>query len=436
MNDGFRHVDWSLTANIYEVNLRQYTSEGTIKAFSGQMSRLREMGIEILWFMPITPISVEKRLGSLGSYYACSDYTAVNPEFGSLDDFAQLVKDAHGLGMKVIIDIVANHTGWDHRWTREHPDYYRRNDQGKFFDSNGWEDVIDLNYDNPDLRQAMIGVMRFWIEQCDVDGFRCDMAMLVPLDFWRQARVSLDPLKPLFWLAECEEVRYHEVFDATYTWKLLHMMEAVWRKESALSGLDEVLGFYASQFPADGLRVYFTSNHDENSHSGSEYERLGDSAKAFAVLCATWDGLPMIYSGQELPNYKRLKFFDRDPIEWTGRFELNDFYKALLALRKRNAALRAGEGSAAFAEASADKSGMTRRIYTGLDDRCFGYVRSAGDDEVAVVLNFSAEWVKLDTMWWGMRGAYKDIFTLRDWKLPASIDVSPWGYAVIEKQKG
>jgi alpha-amylase len=435
MSAAFHPVEWSYTSNIYEVNLRQYTPEGTIKAFARQMPRLREMGIDILWFMPITPISVEKRLGSLGSYYSCSDYMAVNPEFGTLDDFAQLVKDAHALGLKVIIDIVANHTGWDHRWTREHPEYYRRNDQGNFFDAHGWEDVIDLDYTNSGLRQAMIGVMRFWIERCDVDGFRCDMAMLVPLDFWREARVALDAVKPLFWLAESEDVAYHDVFDATYTWKLLHMMEAVWRGQSGLSGLDDVMSQYATQFPADGLRVYFTTNHDENSHSGSEYERLGVAAKAFAVLCATWNGLPLIYSGQEMPNYKRLKFFDRDPIEWTGRYELNDFYKALLALRKRNRALRAAEGSA-FAEPSADKRGITRRIYTGIDDRCFGFVRRAGDDEVAVVLNFSAGWVKLDTLWWGMRGEYKDIFTQREWKLPASIDVSPWGYAVLEKARG
>jgi alpha-amylase len=424
MSAAFHPVAWSYTSNIYEVNLRQYTPEGTITAFSRQMPRLREMGIDILWFMPITPISVEKRLGSLGSYYACSDYVSVNPEFGTLDDFAKLVKDAHALGLKVIIDIVANHTGWDHHWTWEHPDYYRRNLDGKFFDAHGWEDVIDLNYDNPQLRQAMIGVMRFWIERCDVDGFRCDMAMLVPLDFWREARVALDPLKPLFWLAECEEIAYHEVFDATYTWKFLHQMEAVWRKESGLGGLDEVLTYYASQFPADALRVYFTTNHDENSHSGSEYERLGDSAKAFAVLCATWNGLPLIYSGQEMPNYKRLKFFDKDPIEWTGRYELNDFYKAMLTLRERNPALRA-----------ANPAGTTRRISTGADDRCFAFVRTSGDDAVVVLLNFSGGPLKLNPVLWGVDGVYKDIFTMLEWTPPAAVELGAWGYMVLERIK-
>jgi glycosidase len=432
MSENFRPVDWIYSSNIYEVNLRQYTPEGTIPAFARQMPRLKEMGIGVLWFMPITPISVDRRLGSLGSYYACSDYTSINPEFGTLDDFALLVKEAHALGLKVIIDIVANHTGWDHHWTREHPEFYRRNLEGQFFDPHGWEDVIDLNYDNAELRKAMTGVMKFWIDRCDIDGFRCDMAMLVPLDFWREARLALDPLKPLFWLAECEEIAYHEVFDATYTWKFLHKMEAVWRKESPLSGLDEVLDYYTAQFPANALRVYFTTNHDENSHSGSEYERLGDAAKLFAVLCATWNGLPLIYSGQEMPNYKRLKFFDKDPIEWTGRYELNDFYKAMLSLRKRNPALRAG-----------DSRVTTRRLHTGSDDRCYGFSQKNGDDEVLVLLNFSGVHLRLDaSQWQQMQGLFRDIFTGAEFGLPGAglpavtIGLGAWGYMVLEKIKG
>lgn len=427
MSEVFRPVDWIYSSNVYEVNLRQYTPEGTIHAFCQEMPRLRDMGIDVLWFMPITPISKEKRLGTLGSYYACSDYTAVNPEFGTVEDFARLVASAHELGFKVIIDIVANHTGWDHRWTREHPEFYRLDHEGQFFDPHGWEDVIDLNYDNPELRKAMIGVMRFWIEHCNVDGFRCDMAMLVPLEFWREARTALDPLKPLFWLAECEEISYHEVFDATYTWKLLHKMEAIWRKESTLDGLDEVLAYYDAQFPPHALRVLFTTNHDENSHSGSEFDRLGDSAKAFSVFCCTWGGLPLIYSGQEMPNYKRLKFYDKDPIEWTGRYELFGFFQGLLALRKRNRAMRAGD------------SGVTQhRLYTRQDDRCFAYARKAGDDEVVVVLNFSSEWITVANSELLLQGAFQEIFTgIRvDFAREKEVYVSPWGYAVLEKQKG
>ena len=425
MSVPFTPVNWIHASNIYEVNLRQYTPEGTFEAFAREMPRLKDMGVDILWLMPITPISVQKRLGTLGSYYACSDYTAVNPEFGTLEDFRRMVGAAHELGMKVIIDWVANHTGWDHHWTREHPEYYRRNHEGSFFDAHGWEDVIDLNYDNKDLRTAMIDAMTFWVRDYGIDGFRCDMAMLVPLDFWRDARTELDKIRKLFWLAECEEITYHEVFDATYTWKFLHKMEAVWRKEAGLDGLDEVFQYYSDMFPPGAIHVYFTSNHDENSHSGSEFERMGAAAKAFAVLCCTWNGLPMIYSGQELPNYKRLKFFDKDLIDWNGRCELHDFFKTLLGLHKTNPAMRAG-----------DTGSVTRRIGTKSDDRCYAFVRSAGESEVLVVLNFSAEELTVHPDELGLQGRFRNVFTGDEPDLSGAgmVSLGAWGYGVYEKQ--
>src|ERR1700712_209659 len=307
MTPEFQPVSWCLDSNIYEVNLRQYTNEGTLMEFAAHLPRLRNMGVEILWFMPVTPIIYQGRLGSLGSYYACSDYTTTNPEFGSVADFRDLVAQAQALGFKVIIDWVANHTGWDHRWTREHPEFYRRNTEGYFYDAHGWQDVIDLNYDVPGLRDAMIESMLFWIEQCNVDGFRCDMAMLVPLDFWKTARETLDRRKKLFWLAECEDPAYHPVFDVSYAWKMLHKMEDYGRGTTNIHGLTEVLDYYREQFIPQAMRTLFTSNHDENSHSGTEFERMGASAVPFAVLCCTWNAVPMIYSGQEIPSHKRLK---------------------------------------------------------------------------------------------------------------------------------
>jgi len=426
MSVPFPRAGWTYSSNIYEVNLRQYTPEGSFNAFSRELPRLKDMGIDILWFMPITPISVEKRKGTLGSYYACSDYRSVNPEYGTLEDLRQLVKEAHALGLRVIIDWVANHTGWDHRWTREHPEYYRKNQDGQFYEAHGWEDVIDLNFDNKDLWRDMIDAMSFWLRECDLDGFRCDMAMLVPLDFWRAARTELDMIKKdLFWLAECEEIAYHEVFDATYTWKFLHKMEAVWRKESGLDGLDEVLQYYSSMFPPDGIRVFFTSNHDENSHSGSEYERMGNAARAFAVLCATWGGMPMIYSGQELPNHKRLQFFEKDPIAWTGQYELHAFYKALLACRRRHPALRGG-----------DPAVTTRRISTGESWRCFGFVRSTGGDEVVVLLNISGEPLAVPAVDWQVTGVFREIFTGAEVDIASAgqVVLEPWGYSVLEKK--
>lgn len=425
MSVSFQRANWIAASNIYEVNLRQYTPEGSFNAFARELPRLKDMGVDILWFMPITPISQQGRKGSLGSYYACSDYVTVNPEYGVLEDLKQLVKAAHELGMRVIIDWVANHTGWDHNWTLQHPEYYRKSQDGHFFDVHGWEDVIDLNYDNKDLWKAMIEAMSYWLNECDLDGFRCDMAMLVPLEFWKEARTVLDgQKKDLFWLAECEEIAYHDVFDASYTWKFLHKMEAVWRKETGVDGLDEVLMYYSNMFPPESTRVYFTSNHDENSHSGSEYERMGNAARAFAVLCATWNGMPMIYSGQEMPNHKRLKFFDKDPIGWNGQYELHSFYKALLECRKRNPALRS------------DPATTTRRISTGESWRCFGFVRSIGDHAVLVLLNISGEPLAVPMEDLQLSGVFREIFTgvETDVVAGAKMELEPWGYKVYEKK--
>jgi glycosidase len=425
MSEQFKPVSWSHNTNIYEVNVRQYTKEGTFKAFEKELPRLKDMGIEVLWFMPITPISREKRLGVLGSYYACSDYTSINPEFGNLEDFKTLVKSAHQLQMKVIIDWVGNHTGWDHTWTREHPEFYRKNLEGNFYDPHGWEDVIDLNYDNPDLVRAMIAAMEFWLRECNIDGFRCDMAMLVPLEFWRKARTHLDSIKKLFWLAECEEINYHEVFDTTYAWKLLHKMEAYWKKETDLKGFLEVLSFYKEMFPATAFRALFTTNHDENSHSGSEYERMGDAAKAFAVLSCTWPGIPLIYSGQELPNYKRLRFFEKDEIEWNGKYLLHDFYKKLLLLRKSNAAMRAGDVSAKMTE-----------LKTDADNFVLAYLREYGNNEVLVLLNLSGEDKPLikvkDEI---LKGCFTNIFSgiERDFANERYFSLRPWEYQVYSK---
>ena len=425
--DQFTPVEWAYDTNIYEVNLRQYTEEGTFNAFIKELPRLRAMGIETLWFMPITPISKEKRLGTLGSYYACSSYVQTNPEYGSISDFKNLVDAAHSLGFKVLIDWVANHTGWDHIWTIAHPDFYRRNSDGNFYDAHGWNDVIDLNFDNPELQRTMISCMRFWIDECGIDGFRCDMAMLVPLDFWKTARRELDSIKKLFWLAECEEIQYHEAFDATYTWKWLHKMEAYWRHETDMEGLDEVLKYYYSMFPPTSQRAMFTSNHDENSHSGSEYERLGASAEAFAVLCCTWNAIPLIYSGQELPNKKRLKFFDKDYIEWNGHYALHDFFRTLLVLRKNNPALKAGCNDV-----------VSNRLHTDANHFVFAFLRRhlLTSHEVLVVINLSHNNIPLVHITDGeLNGNYTNVFSnaVKDFTHEKHFALGAWEYQVYAK---
>ena len=424
MNAEFHPVSWSPDSNIYEVNIRQYTTEGTFRAFAKHLPRLREMGVEILWFMPITPISRMRRLGTLGSYYACSDYTSTNPEFGTVEEFQWLVNEAHQLGFKILIDWVANHTGWDHVWTKEHPEYYRRNAEGNFFDPHGWEDVIDLNYDSGEMRAAMVKTMQFWVETCHIDGFRCDMAMLVPLDFWQHARRILDRIKPLFWLAECEDIPYHEVFDITYTWKFLHIMEGYWKKSTGMDGLVQVLNYYREQFPESALHAYFTSNHDENSHSGSEYERMGDAAQVFAVFCCLYDGLPLIYSGQEIPNKKRLLFFDKDEINWNQPCTLHGFYKTLLELRKKNPALRGGDPHTASSILSNTS-----------EERVLCFIRRYNQDEVLVLLNLSANTESVVINSPSVAGSYKDLFHSEnpDFISGQPISLNAWDYRVYTK---
>lgn len=329
----FPLVSWAKDTNIYEVNIRQYTREGSFAAFGKHLPRLKSMGVEVLWMMPITPISAAVRQGTLGSYYACSSYTAINPEYGNLDDFKQLVQAIHAAGMYVIIDWVANHTGWDHHWAKEHPDWYVLDEEGNFTEKNGWHDVIDLDYTNQAMRNAMIEAMQFWVKETGIDGFRCDMAHLVPLDFWKSARAACDPIRPLFWLAECEVVDYHQVFDLSYAWHWMHTTEKYAKGEVDVQSIQQVLHSY-SQYPTGAHKLFFTSNHDENSWNGTEYEKYGRAALPWSVFTATWKGVPLVYSGQELPNLKRLAFFDKDLIEWNERPALHDWYCRLLRLRK------------------------------------------------------------------------------------------------------
>ena len=390
--------DWICNTNVYEVNLRQYTQEGTFNSFSKHLPRLKDMGVQTLWFMPITPISEKLKKGTMGSYYACSDYISINPEFGTINDFKLLVKQAQTMGFKVIIDWVANHTGWDHIWTIEHPEWYEKDEStGDFKRASGMDDIIELDFRNKQMRKAMIEAMKFWIRECDIDGFRCDLAFWVELDFWIEAKAELDKVKKLFWLAEADVLdspEYMQVFDAAYTWTWMHRTEEFYKKGFLLHDLLNVLDRYQQ---APGIKAWFTSNHDENSWNGSEYEKYGDAAKMLAVFSCTWPGIPLIYSGQELPNVKRLWFFEKDTIEWKDNPELHNFYKTLLHAQTTNPALR-------FDSA-------LHRIHSSGDEKVLGYLRKNQDDEVLVLLNFSPDPIRLELFDHRAEGSFKNIFT-------------------------
>ncbi len=394
MIDSFKQVSWANTASIYEVNIRQYTAEGTFKAFEKHLPRIKEMGIDIIWLMPITPISQVNKKGSLGSYYACSSYTKISPEFGSVNDFKDLVNAAHALGMKVIIDWVANHTGSQHEWMQANPSWFTQDAAGNFTERNGWDDVVDLNFDNPLMRIALIDAMEFWVNQFNIDGFRCDMAHLVPLDFWIEARTNLEKIKILYWLAETEDIAYHQVFDTSYAWAWMHASKKVGKELDGMQEVYNVLHQYA-QYPKGAYKLFFTSNHDENSWNGTEYEKYGIAAKAWAVFTQTWNGQPLMYSGQELPNQKRLAFFDKDPIQWTTSTPLlHDFYKTLLTARKAFPVLQ---------------SSNVFNLPT--EGAVMAYLKQDQGQTALVVLNFSADRQHLHVAHEAFSGRFTNLFS-------------------------
>lgn len=383
-----RHPAWAHSANIYEVNIRQYTPEGTFRAFEKHLPRLRAMGVDILWIMPVNPISQKMRKGTLGSYYAVSDYHAVNPEYGDLDDFRHLVKEAHRLGFKVILDWVANHTGWDNVWVEQHPDWYKRNAKGELegyhytdlsdHHEEVWADVIGLDYSKPEVREGMIEAMSYWVREADIDGFRCDVAWTLPVDFWDEARTRLDKIKPMFMLAEADTPEMQaRAFDMTYDWVLYHMLVKVAQGQADVRDLARLYTDPPRRYPAGAYRMIFTSNHDENSWKGSDRELYGDGADAMAVLAATLPGMPLIYGGQEAALDKRLAFFEKDQIDWS-KLTRADLYAGLLALKRRHPAL-----------SNAVESGNLQLIETG-NPKVFAFRRVAKGDLVTVVVNLSA----------------------------------------------
>ncbi|HVG16111.1 MAG TPA: alpha-amylase family glycosyl hydrolase [Chitinophagaceae bacterium] len=416
---------WMKNTTIYEVNVRQYTPEGTFNAFLPSLPRLKDMGIETLWFMPVTPIAQKLKKGVLGSYYAAADYTSINPEFGTMDDFKHLVREAQNQGFKVIIDWVANHTGWDHVWTVQHPEYFKRDEStGDFFRASGMDDIIELDYKNPALRKAMIDAMRFWITETGIDGFRCDLAFWVELGFWIEAKAELHREKTLFWLGELDPLDhpdYMQVFDAAYSWTWMHKTEDFYKNHLPLDILLDVLRRYQQVPP---MQAWFTSNHDENSWNGSEYEKYGEGAKALAVFSCTWPGLPLIYSGQELPNKKRLLFFEKDLIDWNGQYELHDFYKLLLDLHKQHPALTGSEQEAPV---------FTLR--TSTPAHVLGYLRKKDEREVVVFLNLSHNEVHPILSDENLKGKFENLFdkSVVDFDQTRELHLKPWDYFVFVK---
>lgn len=376
------HVDWSYGATLYEMNVRQITPEGTFKAAAEQLPMLRETGVDIIWLMPIHPIGQLERKGSLGSYYSVRNYCEVNPEFGVIEDFDAFVEKAHKLGLKVILDWVANHTSPDSKWTEEHPEWFLHDENGNFVVQHDWTDIAPLDLSNQEMRVEMRNCLRFWLNR-GVDGFRCDVAGEMPLEYWESVITPLRAEYPgKYWLAEGEKPGLHAEsgFDATYSWELHHLLNDIAQGKAGVEQLKALIEKDATEYPEDAFRLTFTSNHDENSWAGTEFERMGDAWKAMTVLCWTLpNSQPLIYTGQEVGLHHRFDFFEKDPMPSRDWNEYTDFYKYLNDLRHNNPALLSGE-----------KGGDFEILST--DDNTIVFRRSLGDNEVTVSVQLEAPW--------------------------------------------
>ena len=420
------HPEWSKNATIYEVNVRQYTPEGTFKAFEKHLPRLKNMGIDIIWLMPIHPIGEKYRKGKLGSYYAVKDFKGVNPEFGNMQDFKHLVDEIHKLGMYVIIDWVGNHSAWDNPLAKEHPDWYTKNRDGNFQPTPwyDWDDVIDFDYNHPEFRKYMTGALKFWVKEANVDGYRADVAGFIPVDFWENARKELDEIKPVFMLAEWESRDlYKKSFDMTYSWTLFDKLKDATTQNKGIGGLVEYLAHDVGSVPRNAYRMLFTDNHDMNSWNGTPQKNFGKGLELSMVFCGVVNGMPLVYSGQEAALDRSLNFFDKDLIDFSN-LKYENLYKTLFDLKHKNQALWNGKYGGEMVRVTNDKM-----------DKVISFYRENNGDAVLSIFNFSNEeiTVKLDTKY--LQGNYTELFSKEKTALKDSytLQLKPWEYKIWVK---
>lgn len=417
--------DWVKNATLYELNIRQFSDEGSFKAIEQQLPRLKKIGIDIIWLMPVHPIGETHRKGSLGSYYSVKDYYGVSPEFGTEQDFRNLVNAIHQQGMYVIVDWVANHTSWDNEIVAQHPEWYRKSRKDTF-QSTRWrdyDDIIELDYSHQELREYMTEALKFWVREYDIDGYRCDIASFVPIDFWENVRNELDAIKPVFMLAEAEDRELHrKAFDATYNWTLWNILHQIALNERSVKTLTEAyIAEHVSIFPKEGIRLNFIDNHDKNSWEGNPYSNFGDALNAATVFTVMMDGMPLVYNGQEAGQNRSLEFFEKDPVQWKPH-ENEALYTTLFMLKHKNQALwNGGHG------------GEMVRIMNDRMEQVISFVREKNGDKVMTFINFSKEplIVQFDTSF--DMGRYTNLFTGEYQGVSDTLilTMDPWEYVVL-----
>ena len=376
------HPEWSKNATIYQLNTRQFTQAGTFKAAQAELPRLKTFGADIIWMMPVWEIGQKNRKGTLGSPYSIKDYYQINPEFGTEADLKAFVEAAHEQGMYVILDFVANHTAWDNQLVTDHPDWYDRDYKGDFRPTPWWDwsDIIDLDFDQPGVREYLTDVMTHWVRTLDIDGYRCDVAGFVPIEFWENVRAELDAIKPVFMLAEWESRDLHaRAFDMTYAWTWNEAVHQICLGKADVYKLYIYYSWNESAFPPNSMRMTFVSNHDKNAWEGTMYEQFGDGLQAAIALSVVGEGMPLVYNGQEAGNARRLAFFEKDPIEWRED-EIGALYTKLFGLMKSNSALWHAKWGATM-----------QKVPNSAEGKVLSFVRQNDDHKVFAVFNFSAE---------------------------------------------
>jgi alpha-amylase len=406
-------------AVIYEVNIRQYSPSGTFNSFTKDLPKLKQMGVKILWLMPIHPIGVKNRKEGLGSYYSVKDYRGINPEFGNLADFKKLVKTAHQNGIYVIMDWVANHTAWDHAWVTKHPEYYVKDKDRKMISPFDWTDVVKLDFSNSNLRNEMVAEMKYWLTEVNVDGFRCDVAGEVPTDFWEKASTELKKVKPVFLLAEAEKPELSlKAFDMAYGWEAHHIMNEIAQGKKNVLDWDAYITKKDTAWQKDDFVMHFTSNHDENSWNGTEYERLGAAVETFAAMTFIIQGMPLIYNGQEYDFNKRLKFFVKDTLE-TKKGKMFSIYEKLGKLKNENPALNGGKNAASYT-----------RIKTSLDQNILAFVREKSAKKIIFIGNLSSKKQSFSTE---IEGNFSDYISgeKQTFEKNKPLIFAPWEYKIL-----
>ncbi|NDV81645.1 hypothetical protein D0T87_06565 [Bacteroides sp. 51] len=364
---------------IYEVNVRNYSTGGNFAGLQKDLQRLKEVGVDILWLMPIHPIGEQNRGGTLGSPYSVKDYKAVNPDYGTLADFKSLVSAAHALNMEVWLDWVANHTAWDHPWVSEHLDYYAEKNGQRPYSPENWTDVAQLDFNNPGLRAAMIDAMQYWVREADIDGYRCDAVTYVPLSFWKEARPEVDKIKKITWLAEGDKPEYMEVFDYDYAWGFNNDLNDFGKSKDVSKLIQACENLYNNADYASKGRMVYLTNHDLNAYDGTEFTRYGGFVLPLTVLYFTIYDMPLLYNGQEIGMNKTMGLFDANPVAWTPvNTTMSNLIKQLTRLKRTQPALESGAG----------RGTLTR--YQTTSSNVYAYSRKKGDSEVVVLLNFSS----------------------------------------------